>query len=145
MQRHIQLGTPRTPEELLQIMKLLLVQPRQSSAREVTTAEMFPAPAWPDPFSEPEPSTKNTRQTKKRKFIKGCSDDLSSQTREKIYLTDRAKLIYVPAQVNGKEVKALVVSGASITVINKDVIPQLSIRKDCPVIVYGYDGRKHTL
>ncbi|KAL1422149.1 hypothetical protein MTO96_022412 [Rhipicephalus appendiculatus] len=43
MQRHVQLGTPRTPEELLQIMKVF-VQQRQSSAREVATAEMFPAP-----------------------------------------------------------------------------------------------------
>ncbi|KAL1479631.1 hypothetical protein MTO96_034812 [Rhipicephalus appendiculatus] len=133
MQRHVQLGRPQTPEELLQIMKLLVQQP-QSAATAVNTAETL---------SKPDSSAEyNPRQKKKHEMIKGMSDDILSQIQETIFLTDRSKLVYVPTQVNGKNVKALVDSGASITVINKSVIPELNVRKDSPVIVHGYDGKK---
>ncbi|KAL1476540.1 hypothetical protein MTO96_036424 [Rhipicephalus appendiculatus] len=133
IQRHVQLGRPQTPEELLQIMKLLVQQP-QSAATAVNTAETL---SKPDSSAEYHP-----RQKKKHKRIKGMSDDILSQIQETTFLTDRSKLVYVPTQVNGKNVKALVDSGASITVINKNVIPELNVRKDSPVIVYVYDGRK---
>ncbi|KAH7938280.1 hypothetical protein HPB49_022034 [Dermacentor silvarum] len=67
---------------------------------------------------------------KKKKILKTMPDDLSPSRQDAIYLTDRAKLIFVPAQVNGKDVKALVDSGASITVVSKNEIPELNITKD---------------
>ncbi|KAL1481108.1 hypothetical protein MTO96_050458 [Rhipicephalus appendiculatus] len=76
---------------------LLFIQHRQSAATEVTTPETFPALGWRDTFSEPDPSTvNNTRQTKKRKCIRGSSEVHLSQVQQTIFLTDRAKLVYVP-------------------------------------------------
>lgn len=59
-----------------------------------------------------------------------------------IFLTDRANLIYAPAEVNGKDVKALTNSGVSITMVNKNEMPELNMTKDYLVIVYGYNGTK---
>lgn len=48
----------------------------------------------------------------------------------------------MPAEIDGRGVKALVDSRACITVINKNIILQLNARKDNRAIVYRYDGKK---
>lgn len=60
---------------------------------------------------------------------------------ETVYLA-HSNLLFARMQVGGKEVDALLDSGASITVINKAVVDDSCITEGKAVLVQGYDGHK---
>lgn len=80
--------------------------------------------------------------TSQGEFSQLYSCVLGTSKRNRRTVFSLTELVHVPAQGNGTDAKTPVHSGASITVINKNMLPQLIARRGNSVIVYGYGGKK---